>query len=454
MNRTIGSLGFLVFLSAVAFASPSSIDPNDQWPQFRGPLASGVGPTATPPLKWSESENIRWKIPIPGKGLSTPIVWGDRVYLTTAVPVGEAVAEGAHPTREAHDSGAHDNMAPTHKMRFDVLAIDRHDGSIVWRKTLRTARPHEGTHVTGSWASNTAVTDGKQLYISFGSRGLFCLDMKGNLVWQKDLGQMTTRHEHGEGSSPALHGNTLVVNWDHQGGSYLAAFDTRTGTQKWKVERDEITSWSTPIIVEHRGRTQVIVSATKRVRGYDLADGTLIWECGGLSRNVVASPVAANGIVYVANSYDWQALLAIRLDAAKGDITDSDAIVWKIDRLTPYVPSPVLYDGTICFLRHNQGLLSCLDAKTGVPQFGPERLKTIRNVFASPVAAAQRIYIVDREGTTMVVKHGAPFEVLAVNRLEDSFSASPALAGRDLFLRGEKYLYCIAELSSPGENQL
>jgi len=435
----------LAILPALALAGSKKVDPADQWPQFRGPLANGVGPKAAPPLRWSETENIRWKIPIPGKGLSTPIVWGDRVYLTTAIPVGDAVEPGEEHDSESHDSGAHDNMVPTHEMQFVVLAIDRRDGTIVWRRTLRSERPHEGTHVTGSWASNTAVTDGKRLYVSFGSRGLFCLDMDGNTLWQKDLGHMMTRHAHGEGSSPALHGETLVVNWDHQGGSFIAAFHARTGKQKWKIDRDEITSWSSPLIVEYGGRTQVIVSATKRVRAYDLADGSLIWECGGLSRNVVASPVAGDGMVYVANSYDWQAMLAIRLDRAKGDITDTDAVVWKIDRHTPYVPSPLLYDGAICFLRHNQGLLSCLDAETGKPRFGPQRLEGIGNVFASPVAAAGRIYIVDRLGTAMVVKHGAPFEVLAVNRLDDSFSASPALAGRELYLRGEHSLYCIAE---------
>jgi outer membrane protein assembly factor BamB len=252
-------------------------------------------------------------------------------------------------------------------------------------------------------------------------------------------------HGHGEGSSPVLYKDTLIVNWDHQGESFVVALDARTGKERWRIARDEITSWSTPLIVEHGGTTQVVISATKRVRSYDLASGGLIWECAGLSRNVVASPVAADGFVYVANSYDRQAMLAIRLAGAKGDITNTDAVVWKRERDTPYVPSPLLYDDTLCFIKHNQGFLTCVEAKSGKALFGPQRLEGMRNIFASPVAAADRIYIADRNGSTMVIKRGATFEPLARNRLEDSFSASPAIVGDALYLRGERNLYCIAQ---------
>jgi len=329
-------------------------------------------------------------------------------------------------------------------MKFVCLAIRRKDGTVAWQRVLRDEQPHEGTYVTGSWASASPVTDGEHLFAYFGSRGLFCLDMNGTPLWDIDLGDMQTRHGHGEGSSPALHENSLVVNWDHQGDSFLAAFDKRTGKQRWRVPRDEITSWSSPIIVEHQGKRQVIVSATGRVRAYDLEDGTVIWECAGLSRNVVASPVAADGFVYAGNSYDWQAMMGIRLDLAKGDITNTPAVVWKRERQTPYVPSPILYDDKLYFLRHNQGILSCLIAKTGQPVFRPSRLPAMDQIFASPVGAAKRIYVVSRNGSCVVVKHGAAFEVLATNKLDDSFSASPAIIDGELYLRGEKYLYCIA----------
>jgi outer membrane protein assembly factor BamB len=398
-----------------------------------------VAPRANPPVSWSETDNVRWKTPIPGKGLSSPVVWGDRIFLTTAVPHGEARKfEGEH----AH--GAHDNMAPTREQKLAVLAVDRRDGKILWQRTVRTVRPHESTHVTGSWASASPVTDGERVFAFFGSGGLYALDFDGNVAWKADLGKMRVKHGHGEGSSPALWGDTLVVNWDHEDESFLVALDKRTGKERWKVGRDEKTSWSSPLIVKVEGKPQAIVAATGRVRGYDLRDGSLIWECGGLSGNVVATPVAADGIVHVANSYDTRAMLAIRLAGAKGDITGTDAVVWTRSRDTPYVPSPILFGGDLCFLKHYQGFLTCVDADTGKTKLGPVRLPGIRNVYASPVGADGRIYVVGRDGTALVVRRGTELETLATNRLDDTFSATPAIVGDQLILRGERYLYGIA----------
>ena len=440
MNKAVIMAVVTAVAPLAALADEKGLDAQDQWPQWRGPLGTGVAPHGNPPVAWSEEKNVRWKIAIPGKGHSTPIIWGDRIFITTAVPYGDPVAH-----RDQHAPGAHDNVASMRRQKFVILAVNRRDGTIAWQRTLRSELPHEGTHVTGSWASNSAVTDGEYLFASFGSRGLYCLDMDGALLWQTDFGDMQTLHGHGEGSSPVLHGDTVITNWDHQGESFVVALDKRTGKQRWKVARDEITSWSTPLVVEYDGKAQVIISATQRVRAYDLANGNVIWECGGLSRNVVASPVAADGFVYVASSYDWQAMLAIRLAAAKGDITGTDAVVWARDRHTPYVPSPLLYGDMLCFLKHNQGFLTCVEAQTGKPRFGPVRLDGIQRVFASPVGAANRIYITSRNGMTVVIKRSPKLEVLARNQLEDSFSASPAVAGKELYLRGERNLYCIAE---------
>jgi outer membrane protein assembly factor BamB len=264
--------------------------------------------------------------------------------------------------------------------------------------------------------------------------------------WQKDLGRMQTLHAHGEGSSPALHGDSLIVCWDHEGDSFLYCFEKRTGEQRWKVPRDEKTSWSTPLIVEHDGRMQVIVSATKRVRGYDLATGAQIWECAGLSQNVVSSPVFGHGLVIAGNSYYEQAMVAIRLDGARGDLTGTDRVAWKLNRSTPYVSSPLLYDDTLYFLRHNQNILLRLDPLTGKARGEPIRLEGITDfIFASPVGAAGRIYITARDGRTVVLRHDRENAPLALNRLDDVFSASPALADKELYLRGEQFLYCLAE---------
>jgi outer membrane protein assembly factor BamB len=342
--------------------------------------------------------------------------------------------------------GTHDNFTMTRQHEFAVLALNRKDGKILWQQTMHKDLPHEAGHVTASLASASPVTDGERVYAFFGSYGLYCLDTSGKLVWKKKLGEMHTKHGHGEGSSPALHGDTLIVNWDHEEKSFLIALDKRTGKKLWHVARPEDTSWSTPIIVEHAGKAQVIVPGTNRLRGYDLADGKVLWECGGLSSNIVASPVSANGFVYAGSSYDTRAMLAIRLDGAKGDITGGKQVIWTRKRGCPYVPSPLLYGDSLYTLQHYQGVLFRIDVKTGEDADGPFRLDSIENAYASPVGAAGRVYVVSRQGVTQVLSHGdKDLKTLAVNRLDDQFNASPALAGRELYLRGEEKLYCIAE---------
>jgi outer membrane protein assembly factor BamB len=418
---------------------PGETPPQENWAQWRGPLGTGVAPDAKPPIEWSETKNVRWKTPIPGKGHSTPVVWGDLIFLTTAIPYGEPIAPRfVRP-------GAHDNNTMTHRHEFVVLAVSRPTGKIVWQQTVNKAVPHEATHLTASLASASPVTDGERVYAFFGSYGLYCLDTAGKLLWQKDLGQMHSKHGHGEGSSPALHGDTLVVNWDHEEQSFLVALDKRTGKQLWRVGRAEDTSWSTPIIVEHAGKPQVIVPGTSKMRGYDLANGELIWECGGLSSNVVATPVYADGVVYAGSSYDTRAMFALKLDGAKGDVTGTSHVLWFRRRGTPYVPSPLLYGDTIYNLQHYQGVLVRINAKTGEDRGEPVRLPAIRDVYSSPVAADGRIYVTSRDGVTQVLSRDEPPKILATNRLDDSFSASGALVGRDLLLRGESALYCITQ---------
>jgi outer membrane protein assembly factor BamB len=436
MLETLIALTACVFVQA---ADGEAVDPDRQWGQWRGPLGTGVAPHGDPPLEWSETKNVRWRVSLPGEGHSTPAVWGDRVFVTTAIAIGE----GRAPVPDTAP-GAHDNIFPTHSQRFVALCVDRATGKILWETALHEAFPHEGGHNTGSLASASPATNGERVFAFFGSRGLYCLDTDGVVVWQRDLGQMQTKHGHGEGASPVLHEDTLVVNWDHEGQSFLVALDERTGAERWKVNRDEPTSWASPIVLEHEGMMQVVVSGTNRLRGYDLASGAVLWECGGLSHNVVASPVSGDGMVFAGSSYERQAMLAIRLDGARGDLTVSENLLWMRRRRTPYVPSPLLYEGELYFLLHYPAVLSRVDAGTGAEPNGPFRLDGIGDVYASPVAAAGRIYITDLQGMTLVLSPDAIPKPLALNQLDDAFAASAAIAGGAIFLRGEHKLYCIS----------
>ncbi|MBI3414473.1 MAG: PQQ-like beta-propeller repeat protein [Verrucomicrobia bacterium] len=442
LGRGSWRLVLLIFLCCASVHSTrAATNSLSNWAQWRGPLANGVAPHANPPIEWSEKKNIRWKVALPGRGHSSPIVFGDRVYLMAAAPVGEA-------QKPVHDRapGVHDSVPVTHTNQYMVMALNRGDGRVLWKTAVREEWPHEGGHETGSPESHSPTTDGKLLYTFFGSHGLYCLDLDGNVKWQKDLGKMQTLHAHGEGSSPVLYRDTLIVNWDHEGSSFLYAFDKRTGQQLWKVARDEKTSWSTPLVVEVDGEPQVVVSATKRMRGYDLATGRQLWECAGLTDNVVSSPVYWRGLLIAGNSYYSQAMVAIRLADARGDITGTTNVVWKLNRLTPYVSSPLLYDDTLYHIRHNQNILVRLDPATGGFRGEPLRLDGIRDfIFSSPVGANGRIYITGRDGTTVVLRHDKENATLAVNHLDDSFSASVALVDREIYLRGEKFLYCLAE---------
>jgi outer membrane protein assembly factor BamB len=253
------------------------------------------------------------------------------------------------------------------------------------------------------------------------------------------------RNTFGEGSSPALHRNHLVIVWDHQGESFVAALDKRTGKELWRRPRKEIDTWATPLVVEVNGRPQVLVGAMNSIQSYDLETGDIVWHTAGLTMNAIPSPVAEGGLAILMSGFRGNSLKAIHLGQAKGDITGTPAIAWTFDRDTPYVPSPLLYDGVLYMLKSNNGILTTFDARTGAPHYALQRLDAVPNVFASPVGAAGRVYIPGREGETVVIRHGPKFEVLATNSLDDGFDASPALVDGEIYLRGYKSLYCIAE---------
>jgi outer membrane protein assembly factor BamB len=448
--KTRISLAVCVVASAALARTDSAPAPELFWPQWRGPLSIGVAPSARPPLEWAEDKNVRFKVEVPGRGSSTPIVWGDLVFVTTAVPTPKPLQPRSGAAPAAPEGRRNPAVsAPTTAYEFQVLAYERKDGKLRWKTTVREEFPHEGTHQDGTFASPSAATDGERVYAFFGSRGLYCLDTKGRRLWEKELGLMRTKMSFGEGASPVLHGDRIIVNWDHEGESFILALDKKTGKELWRSPREEQTTWATPLVVSHRGSTQVITSATSRVRAYDFDTGRLVWEGPGLTPNSIPSPVAADGIVYLMSGFRGNALLAVKLAEAKGDVTGTPAIAWRYDKDTPYVPSPLLYSGGLYFLKSNSAILTRLDAATGEPHYS-QRLEKLQNVYASPVGAAGRVYVVDREGATAVLEAGRELKLLAVNTLSDGFDASPAVVEGDIYLRGKRHLYCVSEATSAG----
>ena len=443
-------------LTQPARAADGSADARQFWPQWRGPLATGFAPLADPPLTWSESSHVKWKSQLPGSGDATPVIWGDRVFILTAIPTGkkaeaaaaESPASGTNspaPPDGPPGRGGMGSGPPKGVYQFDVLCLDRKTGKTLWQKVAREEVPHEGHQPNNTFASASPVTDGECVVAFFGSRGLHCYDVQGNHQWSKDLGHMKTKMTFGEGASPTLSGDTVVVYWDDEGSNdFIAAFDKHTGKELWRTPRDEPTGWSTPLVVEADGKRQVIVNATGKVRSYDLATGKEIWSCAGQTANAIPSPVASADTVYVTSGFRGSALYAIQLGRT-GDLTGSDAVRWTHDKHTPYVPSPLLAGDLLYVLAINSGVLSCFNAKTGAAQFEAEKLEGVNEIYASPVAAKDRVYLLGRDGTCVVIKQGTKLEVLATNKLDDKTDASMALAGKEVFIRGRQNLYCITE---------
>jgi len=470
-EKVVLNLCIVVVLAVLAGAYGQSGD--DYWPTWRGPGMKGVSPRGNPPLKWSESENIKWKIELTGdESSSSPIVWKDRIFFQVAIKTdvegkpdpdnaGTPPAGGGRPgsgggSRRppggrgfgggrggfSRGGGGHFGITmPKNVYKFDLVCLDRNTGKTIWQRTACRATPHQGHHRDHGFASFSPVTDGKLIWASFGSRGIHCFDFDGNKLWSRDLVRMRTMF--GEGSSPMLAGDAVIVVADHEGDSYIWAFDKKTGEILWQKQRDEVTSYATPLPVIVNGKLQVVTSATNFVRSYDAATGELVWQCSGQTRNVVPTPVTGFGMVFCTSGFRGSTLMAIRLGRT-GDLTGSDAVAWQIEQATPYVPSPLLYGDKLYVCDVNREVISCCNAKTGKPYFFRQRLEGLRGIYASPTAAAGRVYFVGRNGVTCVIKSSEKLEVLAVNTLDDRIDCSPAFVDDEMFLKGKKYLYCIA----------
>lgn len=408
----------------------------DNWGHWRGPDGNGAALNASPPTEWSASKNIQWKVAVPGNGSSSPVVWDDRIFITTAVEV-----DGS--------SGAPLRGRGLPELEFRLLCFHRGDGRLLWSRTATAASPHEGTHETNGFASASPCTDGRLVFAHFGSRGLHCYTMDGDLKWSRtDFGKMRARNGFGEGSSPTLSGDRILVPWDHEGPSALYSLNAETGETVWKADRDEPTCWATPLVVSHNGSRQVIMNGETCARSYDFDTGRELWRCGGQTERPCASPVAADGMVFVGSGHRGSFLGAFRLDGT-GDIAGTRSVAWTVDRDTPDIASPLLSSGRIYFHKGKSGQLSCVSSATGKPYYMASRLPQLGTIYASPVAAGGYVFLTDRNGVTVVIRDSERLEIVSTNQLGETVDATPAPVGNQLIIRGERNLFCISESRSP-----
>jgi len=409
------------------------------WPQFRGPGAAGIADGVRFPERWSETENVAWKTAIPGVGWSSPVVWGDRVYLTTAVSSGpiEEMKKGLYFGGNRGKTDA--------EHRFLAVALNAKTGAIVWQKELWKGVPPGSRHLKNTFASETPVTDGERVYFYFAQIGLFALDRAGKTVWTLPAQAVETRYGWGTASSPVLHQGRLYVVNDNDSASYLMAVDAKTGKVIWKTERaDEKSNWSTPFIWEHDGKTEIVTTGTRKNRSYDL-DGKLIWEFGGMSSIVIPTPMARHGLLYLASGYvgdENRPVFAVK-PGARGTLGESH-IAWKLPQAGPYNPTPILY-GDYYYTLLDRGFFTCHDARTGKEVYGKQRIDPTAAAFtASPIAANGKLFATSEDGDTFVIQPGPEFKVLGKNSLNEFVMATPAAAGDSLYIRTAGKVYKIA----------
>jgi outer membrane protein assembly factor BamB len=426
-------------ISTILLLNVSSLAAN--WPQWRGPSGMGVSDEKNLPTQWGIGKNIKWKTPIAGRGHSSPIVWGNRIFLTTAIE-GELVPGAKAPKHMNGDKEfVHpDSVGANRQHTFKLICIDRETGKILWEQIAFQGTPYDDRHRKSSYAASTPTTDGKLVYAFFGSEGLYAYDMKGKLAWKADLGKLGTVGM-GTGTSPILYENLVLVQCDEENGagSFIAALDKKTGKQVWKTPRQVQVSWSTPLLVRTAKRAEVIASGTEAIIAYDPATGKELWRHKGVDSNAIPSPVANSEMVFVAAGFPAKIAMAINLGGA-GDL--AEAVAWKYSKGTAYVPSPILY-GEYLYLTTDRGILTCLDAKTGTVKYEGGRIPIPATFTASPVAFDNKILLTSEDGDTFIIKAGPTHEILGTNSIGEPVYASPAIADGRIFIRGEKNLYAI-----------
>jgi outer membrane protein assembly factor BamB len=449
---------------------------SENWPGFRGPGGTGLPGEAKLPTEWSADKNVRWKVEIPGVAWSSPIIWGDKVFVTTAVTEKQTKPNaagafgrpgGARPGGGGGGFGGN-RKPPDVNYRWELYCLERSTGKVLWKQLATERRPPIPTHRTNTYASETPVTDGERVYAYFGMVGLFCFDMSGKLVWKKDFEAYPMMAGWGTGASPVLDGDRLFVQCDNESKSFLAAFDKKNGEQLWRVERDEKSSWATPYLWRNQKRTELVAGGSRKVRAYDPATGKVLWEMGGLGGRCAASPVGDSELLFFGTGGGGRfgprggaggggdaegmggssGLFAVRAGAS-GDITlkegatSNDGVAWSRAKSGPSMASPVLYKSYLYVLEQRGGMLSCYEAKTGKPAYSKERIAGARGFTASPWAGDGKVYCLDDAGQTFVIQAGPEFKVLGKNAIDEMFWSTPAAADGDFFLRGVDHLFCI-----------
>ncbi len=436
-------------LIVVCWLSASVLASAQNWPSFRGPAASGVADGTPTAVKWNAAtgENVLWKTPVPGVAVSSPIVWGERVYVSTAVS-----SDASAGIR----TGLYGDVEPAKdvsKHTWKLVALDARSGKVAWERVAHEGIPKTKRHPKSSQATATPVTDGRHVIVSFGSEGLYAYDVDGKLLWTRDLGVLNAGwfydpdYEWGVGSSPIIWKNMVIVQCDIQKGSFLAAFDVATGRPIWRTEREEIPSWSTPAIFEHDGRTELVTQATTFIRGYDAATGKELWRLGGNSEITIPTPIVGPGFIIVTNGYRGvQPIYAIKPGASgdislKDDKTSSEFIAWSTNRGGPYIPTPVIYGEHLYVLQVN-GVLAAYDVRTGMRVY-QERVAGGGSFSASPVAADGKLYLTSEDGDIHVVKAGAKYELLGTNAMGQVIMATPAISNGVIYVRGLKDVFAV-----------
>jgi outer membrane protein assembly factor BamB len=449
------SLGVMLVSSATAPAKTRSSNPPSNWAQWRGPDSQGVSTETNLPAEWSETKNVLWKTAIPGLGFSSPIVWDKRVFVTTAIEAGTAPADHKPPKHMMGDQEfSHPDWTGNDKLHtFKVFCLDRDTGKVLWERTSYSGPVFDYRHRRGSYAAPTPVSDGRCVYVYFGSEGFYCYDLNGNLVWKKNLGGIATMGM-GVGTSPVLYQNLVILLCDQEFDgtySFMIALDKKTGKEVWRVKRPVQTSWATPVLAKTQARTELLCSGNEFLISYDPATGREFWRAKGLHSHAIATPVVGHGLAIFSSGFPSKTVVAIRLGGS-GNLDGTDWIAWRYNKGTSYVPSPILY-GEYVYLMSDAGILTCLNAKTGALIYEGGRVPIATKFYgASPVAFDGKILLTSDDGDTFVIRAGPKHEVLGTNTIGEPSRVSMAIAAGKLFLRGEKHVFCISNKASVARN--